>query len=748
MISAVAPGSRGPGEPIFVPSGQAEGGGGTGAARWRRWTMAGVAVLALQMGTAAAAGSRAPEVCDRPHLSEASRTHCASRPPALRFPKLCRRHKLSDETQRWCDRTRFAGEPHYVILRLTRGGVITSMHLIRTEDGAEVVTSHPYGPAFERAARPVREIRIRLGQLERFVARRPEPAASSPSPYNTGLLIGWNPSTGQTPGECYNFTSAQPAANVGSLSFSSENAASSVAAQTRVSATVSGGFGAFSASASFAYSDQWQSSANSGSVYFNISSVYTLNNTVDPNDPLNTQGENAGDQFATLCGTEYMASVPGGMVATLAVAYGSSSQTAKSDIDAAFSASFELDSLKAAVDVAHEKTDSESFFNVSLSHSGGGAQAGALLTTSFGATNSDGDSYVEECSNGDVDACELFVSNMATGAINAGNAFDALAQEVEAGENLNFFALLPSGVAGVDTSALVTETVESQTDVLAPYQDQLEQYLTLLNEIGTLGNRATHLNGLLADGFNSQTLDLVGYLDRLIDDTEGAVSYVTNRATLLEDLGTCLNATASNVTEACAPIIDGGASVASAYDWYDAEHGNADCTSGDNQEACWLLQQNTIALQYAANFDEVGVGALAMDILYVDVLPPFSDPIAAPVSGKAGFVAFADRPWITDIVERGPNVSFLALTNDTDLAEIYTSIEPSQTSAFEWFGFDDHGWHVQSGDVGRHTRWTTAICEPSFDDPCPIGFEWHDPTVTTDDVLQSANGIEDLFAAD
>jgi hypothetical protein len=267
---------------------------------------------------------------------------------------------------------------------------------------------------------------------------------------------------------------------------------------------VSGGFGAFSASASFAYSDQWQSSANSGSVYFNISSIYTLNNTVDPSDALNAQGENAGDQFATLCGTEYMASVPGGMVATLAVAYGSSLETAKSDIDTAFSASFDLDSLSTAVDVAHETEHSESYFNVRLNHSGGGASAGASLAASFGAANAEGDSYVEECATGDVDACEQFVSNMATGAIDAGNAFNTLAQEVEAGENLNFFALFPSGVAGVDTSALITQAVESHTDVLAPYQAQLEQSLTLLNEIATLGNRAMHLKVSYKQGEGEQ----------------------------------------------------------------------------------------------------------------------------------------------------------------------------------------------------------------------------------------------------
>lgn len=101
------------------------------------------------------------------------------------------------------------------------------------------------------------------------------PGAEPPSEqtYNTGLLLGWNPSTGPTTGECFNFTTATPAANISSLNFSSENAARHTADQTKVSATVGGAFGAFSAHASFAYSDQWQGSANTGSAYFNISSV-------------------------------------------------------------------------------------------------------------------------------------------------------------------------------------------------------------------------------------------------------------------------------------------------------------------------------------------------------------------------------------------------------------------------------------------------------------------------------------------
>jgi hypothetical protein len=704
-------------------------------------------LLALQAGTAS--------------LAQADAVHAKPwhHPAKWRHPA-----KWHGKTPFSCDPARFDGLPHYAMVRMN-GGMITSIHLFRTEDGEEIVTSHPYGSARAVVTEDTRELCMRPDRLERFVDRIEErgtrfvrrspgtrdPVAGAPAPdYNTGLLIGWNPSTGATTGECYNFTTETPADNVGSLNFSSENAVQHTTDQTNVSATVGGAFGAFSASASFAYTDKWQASANTGSAYFNISSVWRLNSTVDPNNPLTAQGQDAGDQFATLCGTGYMTSVLGGMVATVAVTYGSSSATASSDIDAKFKASFGLDSLKAAVDVSKDTTDSSSYFSVRLFHQGGGAKAGALLTSRFGATSSDGDAYVEECTNGDVDACELFTSNMAQGAIDAGAAFNALAQNPAPGANLNFFALFPNGIAGVDGD-LQTAVARSTSDILAPYEDQLEQYLTLVNQIATLGNRATHLNGLVQDGYNPQMLDLNGFLGRLIDSTEGAVSYATSRAILLEDLGGCLNATSTNVEDVCSPIINGGETLASAYDFYDAEHGYPECTNGDHKEACWFLQQNTIALQYAAIFNAVDDFELPMDVLYVDVLPPFSDPVAAPIGGEAAFVAFADRPWVEvdpTKVEMRPNISILPLTNDTDLSNIYTSVtyRKNAPTLFYWYGILDTIWYEQSG-VGA-TRWTTAQCQPSFQDPCPIGFEWDDPPTREAVLQQTANPLPDLFTAE
>ncbi|MEM7022396.1 MAG: hypothetical protein AAF637_07345 [Pseudomonadota bacterium] len=726
--------------------------------RAHSWAAAGIALAALQTGAAS------------PALGDS-----ASADPAKRGSWFFS-----------CDPARFESEPHYVKVRMNDDRV-TSIHLLRTADGDEVVTSHPYGSARAIVTDDTRELCMKLRRLDRFVDRierrqrllawlergrrllPPLPGARAPqavaaaapgdsADYNTVLLIGWNDSTGQTPGECYNFTTGAPAENVGSLNFSSDEAARSTAAQTRISATVSGGFAGFRASDTFSYSDQWQSSANSGSAYFNISSIWTLNNTVDPSNPLTDQGKDAGDQFATLCGVRYMASVQGGLVATLAVAYGSSSQDIKKSIDDKFTASFELDSISAAVGVSSDLKVAASYLTVRLFHQGGGVKASSLLTSAFGATNSSGEAYVDLCASLDKDSvtdCDTFIGNMTKGATDAGNAFNALAQDVEAGEDLSFLALFPNGVAGVEVSTLVTATAETKDDVLAPYEDQLQQYLKLLNEIATLGNRAKHVDALVRGDFNPDILDLAGYLGRLIDSNEGAVSYAATRAILIDDLGACLAATSDNVKDACAPIIDGGETVASAYAWYDADHGYPACTSGANKDACWLAQQNTIALQYAAIVNEVGFTEHPNDVLYVDVLPPFSDAFAAPISGKAAFVAFVDRPWIDfpgtrNIRETVPDVSILALKNDTDLAEIYTSIEPPQTSSgsFEWFGIVRNVWHEQTGNrFGAQTNWTTRTCTPTFSSPCPIGFEW-DANNTVPVVNQQANGINNMFTAD
>jgi len=260
------------------------------------------------------------------------------------------------------------------------------------------------------------------------------------------------------------------------------------------------------------------------------------------------------------------------------------------------------------------------------------------------------------------------------------------------------------------------------SDILEPYQGLLERHLELVNEIATFNNRAARLSYLVAqDSYNPVSmLDLQSSFDRLLNANEGAVSYATGRKILLDDLETCLDATSTNVTEACSPVINGGETLASAYDFYDSEHGYPECTNGGNQEACWLAQQNTIALQYSAirTFElKAPPPAPSLffsgpsDALYIDALPSF-DGAGAPISGKAGLTTFQDAFFET------ANVFILPLQNDADLGDIVAKNDP----ALAWFDIDgeDGGGAFWSGLTGLPFAWTSPNCQPTFTNPCAL----------------------------
>ena len=141
---------------------------------------------------------------------------------------------------------------------------------------------------------------------------------------------------GATPGQCFNYTIATPSNNTQQVSFSSQNAASSTAAQIKVSATVKTSVDLFSAKDMFSFSDQWQRSSFSSNQYYSFYSLYTLDSTVDPRHPLSAQGAGAGASFGVLCGSQYMAAVPVSMVATISINYGSSSQSTQTKIANSF----------------------------------------------------------------------------------------------------------------------------------------------------------------------------------------------------------------------------------------------------------------------------------------------------------------------------------------------------------------------------------------------------------------------------
>ena len=165
------------------------------------WLLALPAALPSDAG---ATDAPVPRECQNSNLSPQAQARCDF---IARTPNLCVRSGLSGRIQQFCDQRRFAGEPHFNLVKLARNGAVRSIHLIRTETGQEVFTGYPYGTAFAASRDTVREVRIKTEDLAAFVQGRPTPAATlgasdrlhrSPSPgaapsgFASGLPIGWN----------------------------------------------------------------------------------------------------------------------------------------------------------------------------------------------------------------------------------------------------------------------------------------------------------------------------------------------------------------------------------------------------------------------------------------------------------------------------------------------------------------------------------------------------------------------------
>jgi hypothetical protein len=694
----------------------------------RMWIVVGIAALGLYAGMAAAAETPVPEECLAP--------------------------TLSPEVQRFCDQLRFADVPHYNVVRYAPTGAVRSVHLIDTETGRALVTSYPHGLKFAIADELTpgerdREVRVRTEDLQGALEGTPTPGAPTPEPavptgFATGLPIGWNASTGATSGDCLNYTIATPSNNVQQTSFSSQSAAASTAEQINVSATVNLAFDLFQANDQFTFSDQWQSSTNSTNQYYNLFSLYTLNTTVSSTQPLTEQGSDAvsAGTFNTLCGNEFLASVPVGMVATLSLNYGSSSSSTQQSITNTITASFGLDSVSTAVGVANQATNSSSYFTFSMTTYGGGTTATNALHNAFAKVNAQGEAFYALCAQGNTEACTQFTSNLGQGATDALNSFNGLVAGLSTatnGPDLSFLQIFPNGVAGATTPQAVTSPIPASAiptnDVLAPFKPQLEQVLTLLNQIATLNNRVGLLHSLLRNvpSFNPlPLLDLVGYLDRLSN------IYGPDRRTLRQNLANCLQATSTNVQSVCQPIINNQAT--NAYEYY----------GGNGPGSDFFAQQNTLALQYTGVNQDTGAAVLlALDVLYIDELPSFAG-IDPPITGEAAFVGFVDRPVPIGGggFARESFVDILALmpTEPLSTNSVSTKVRatPAAPSPFTF-------WRAGAGfgvpnppAVGIEPRpgavFISAPCTPTFANPCAIDY-----TVPPGEGFVQNTQIEGLF---
>jgi hypothetical protein len=667
-----------------------------------KWILAGAAALMVQPGTASAHD---------------------------RTSELCQRSKLSDKTQLFCDQQRFAGEPVYQIVRLAADGTVRSIHLIETATGREVVTGYPYGRKFAAPDRRDREVRMKVADLESFLDGRPTPAASeppTPSGYANGLPVGWNPSTGITSGQCFNYTIQDPSNSKEQEDFSSQDVATSVSGQTNVSATVSGAYDGFKASDTFTYSDQWQSSSFSSNQYFNIYALWTLQPTVDTSDPLNSAGAAAvsNGTFNTLCGSEYLEAVEVGMVATMSINYGSTSESTQTDVTNQFKASFGLDSVTTAVSTANSQSNSSTSFTFSMTITGGGPDAHNDLTQAFAAKNPSGEAYYALCAAGNTEACTSFTSSLSDGATAALKDIGTDVQNLATATgnvDISFFETFPSGVAGVATITPQTASIPQTTtnDVLDPYKADLERYLTLLNEISTLNNRVSTdiaVTGSLYNKIQQSSFNPTSFLDLSTYLADLAGLYQQDRGNLFDDLGDCLLATEDNVTSVCAPIINN--KITNAYDWYGSSSNNL----------AFFAQQNTIALQYAARFTNNNGSSWPQDVFYAFELPAWSDVNDfVLIGGKAALVSFADTPYINGgKTETEASLTFLPLEVNTDLADLTSAVVTTQGTMppglwFSWFG-NQQGPATNDADQPPQWLGLTDICEPSFSNPCAIGY--------------------------
>ena len=683
----------------------------------RQWTLAGVMVLALPVVMTLNANAYEPKDCGQPNPDNATVQYCES----INIPAMCFQQNLPEEEQRSCDQQRFQGEPHYNVVRLSPEGAVRSVRLLRTDTGRVVFNGYPHGIAFAAPGNGDKEVRMHTEFLTQFLNARPTPGSltATSDNYATGLPIGWSNSVGVAPGQCLNYTIVSADNGDEQVSFLSQNAASSTSEQIKVSATVQGSYDAFKASDTFSYSDNYKSSTNSSNQYFNLFSLWSLNTTVDSSNPLTAQGQNAGTSFDTLCGTQYMEAAPVGMVATLSISYGSSSQTTQTAVSNKFKASFGLDSVSTAVSTASSDTSSSSYFSFVMNHYGGGVKVSNDLNDAMSKTDpTSNEAYYALCASGDSTACDTFTSNLGVGGTNALNDFDGLVDDLKNQTNpdVSFFQAFPNGVANATSlPALVTFQIPHTTnDVLAPYKTQLEQYTSLLNQIATLNNRTVALNNALQTGNHNpaQVLDLAGYLDTLEN------VYKSDQNTLLTNMQTCLAATRSNVTTACDAIINNTA--LNAFEYYAV-----------GQHPNFFAQQNTLALQYVANVYTI----YPADVMYIDTLPNSNAFTQYGIGGAAAFAAFADQAD-----SDSPSVPMLALTSGKP-------ISTNNVADNTWINSSDFYFFTATGGTADNAlgvdigSFSTTTCTPTFDNPCTI--DYNDVSPSPD--LFTNRQIEGLF---
>ena len=519
----------------------------------------------------------------------------------------------------------------------------------------------------------------------------------------TGMGIGYNPSTGYLGGSslCYNYTT-QLSDWAGSESFTSQNSAKSFASQTKVTADVSGSYGAFSASDSFSYSDSFSGSANSGSIYFNAAQVAVATNTLNSDSStglitqasaLNATGNQAqqAGTFPQQCGSYILSAVPVGMVITGQFSWSSSSSSSSSAISNGFKGSYGLDSISTAVSEATSNSTTSNSFSFTTNLLGGGE---GVSTTWYNCIA--GKSYqtdLTNCEGGSSSACTSMASDYNTCANTT--LSQAVSDLQTTPSDMSPLAVFPYGVAGVQTSptqgdvdSLFSLFSSSVTDPFGSTMSAaLSNYVNILNQINTLNNRLTYLGGMLGnDSFNpAPQLDMVGtYINPLIG------AYSGDASTFMSTLNGCLQNPGGTDCTTISNLYSNGVTDAFAY------YGGAATESNTVQYKATPQNQNALALQYVGitYYSRSNVMTFPVDVIWAYQLPSFwtSTPPGSNPAGYPAMIAFADAPY-----------PFNGSLNTTAWATMYPHDKGYgiTTQGLNWWGdsetLSNYGWLSDTG---------------------------------------------------
>ena len=544
---------------------------------------------------------------------------------------------------------------------------IVHIKLIRTNDDKVRFNSFPYGMTNVDGHKPYR--RYSLDDFEKIlksrVAKRNKlkpvlapikpkqsgmamTADANPLAYNTGLGLGYNPSTGYlgSGNECFNYTTALSGGIIND-SFSSQNTSSSMSGQLNVSASISASYGLFKASDTFTYGNNYNTSANSGQTYFNAYAVYNTTNTFYG---LSTYGSQS-TAFSANCGSEFLSSVPAGVLITGQFQWSTSSSSNSTTISNDMKASYGLDSINAAVSDSTSSANTSNSFDFVYNLNGGGEAAANTMGTAY--TNNL--STMDSCFSGTTTDCTTFTLALSGAATTSIDTFAATYDNPPGGlpSNLSDMTVFAQGIAGVQLQQNSTSTINGLLNTTG-YNDNftpdltsaVQNYETIINQISTLNNRANYLITALGGTKTSNGFDPLpnmslrgGYLAPLQAVYQGDVNAMN------VNLTNCMSAPSSTQTTECQPIVDVyNDKITDAFEWYSNGSGNPNN----------FAAQNAIALQYvglASYYGEM-TQQFPLDVMWIAATPPFwvqPPPSVTPpvpsINNQSAVVALADAPF-------------------------------------------------------------------------------------------------------